>query len=228
MELTQRAIVADIRNIASSGSNPIEFRISDEQIALWVDEVRAMLIEQYLDKREEISDTWYQTITCLQLEQVDAAEGCCAESDCHVLRTVKKVPLALDANRNSAFVTTPLGDIIPRINRFKAKYQKYSAFTKSQRGWYWKDDRIYVINDQVLTHINYTDIFISPVGLSDYVGCDSEECYTQDSPYPVGGTLAKRIVDVVLADRVYKFLAIAQDNKNDANDSTLMTGKPQQ
>ena len=96
MPLTTNKIVSDIRNIASSGSNPVEFRIEDTQILFWCNEIRSMLIAQAIQRRNDISDTWLQSLTCLELEQVDKSECCEITTNCVILRTVRELPDTLE------------------------------------------------------------------------------------------------------------------------------------
>lgn len=219
MSITLGNIIDDIREIASSGSNPNEFKISDEQIAYWVHQVRATLIGQSLAKKDDINDTWLQTISCLELEDVDAAECCLAESDCYILRTIKKLPQTIDTWKNNwiVSVTTADGEPISKSSRFANRYQKYSKYTGKDRYYYLKDDYIYVINDNMLKYVNVTALFQDPSELSNYVACDDEACFSYDSTYPVSANMASQITDIIIKTKVTAFMAFPSDNINDAS-----------
>lgn len=223
-------IISDVTEIATSGSNPVEFRIDEAQIAFWVAEVRAQLIAQSLNRRDDINDTWLQTIKCLEMEQVDAAECCTIESDCMILRSVKQIPDTIDTYRDNwiVSVTTPLGDIIPKQNKFKARYQKYNSFISNKPGWYLQNNYLYITNNQLLKYVNVTGLFSDPAELENFVNCDDESCFTLDSPYPVSFNMAKQIVDIIMQTRVYPFLSLNQDKKNDTDDQSLVINKPPQ
>ena len=94
--LSLKKIVADIRNIADSGENNYSFRISDEQFAFWVHEIRSMLISQAIGKRQDISDIWVQSIPCLELELVDNYDCCIITTDCYILRTKVRLPYSIE------------------------------------------------------------------------------------------------------------------------------------
>jgi len=113
-----------------------------------------------------------------------------------------------------------------KMNRFKARYAKYNQFTKASWGWYLQDGYLYVINEQMLTLVNVTGLWSDPSELEDFVNCDDEECWTLDSPYPASLNMAKQITDIVLQTRVYPFMSLMQDTKNDGKDETLLSGKP--
>ena len=125
---TLRHAVADVRNIADSGKNNYSFRISDEQIAFWFHEIRAMLISQAVTKRQDISDAWVQDISCLELELVDASDCCFITTDCYILKTKVQIPNTVETNSDNLIlrVTNPVGDIISKSNSFEVKYNKYN------------------------------------------------------------------------------------------------------
>jgi len=158
-------IIDDIRAIASSGSNPNEFRIPDEQIAFWVSQVRATLIGQSLAKKDDLNDTWLQTISCFELELADATECCLAPSDCYVLKTVNKLPATIDTWKANWIVSVTTADGVPisKSNRFSNRYQQYNKYTGTTRYYYLKNDYIYIVNDTLLTYINVTALFQDPM-----------------------------------------------------------------
>ncbi len=95
--LSLKKIVADIRNIADSGENNYSFRISDEQFAFWVHEVRSMLISQAIGKRQDISDIWVQSIPCLELVEVDVVESpFVPATGCYFLKGKHPIPTMLE------------------------------------------------------------------------------------------------------------------------------------
>lgn len=220
-------ISSDIQNIATSGSNNIEFRIETTQLLFWINEVRAMLIAQALNKKDDLNDTWLQTISCLEMEQVDSAECCTITSGCYVLRSKKQIPATVDTYKDNwiVSVTTPLGDTIPKQNRFKARYQKYNKFTADKPGWYLKDDYLYITNNQLLKYVNVTGLFSDPSELENFISCENEACFSLDGPYPVSLNQAKIITDIILQTRVYPFLSLVQDKKNDGDDNTITAGR---
>jgi hypothetical protein len=85
-------MVSDIREMATSGSDPINFRIEDSQIAMWCDQIRSKLAAQDIAKRKSISTVLLQTIPCQTLIQVDRSECCNISTGCKVLRTENQLP----------------------------------------------------------------------------------------------------------------------------------------
>ena len=126
MAITAQHLIADIRGIASSGGNPNEFKITDRQILYWVEQTRSLLISQSLAKKDDINDSWIQYIDCVELEQVDASTCCLVDTDCYVLRSKERIPSTIDTWKDNwiVSVTTIDGNMIPKSNPFKSKYQK--------------------------------------------------------------------------------------------------------
>lgn len=222
MALTTNKLVSDIRNIATSGSNPVEFKIEDSQILFWCNEIRSMLIGQQLAKRADVSDIWLQTIGCLELEQVDSSECCEIETNCTILRTVREIPATIETSEinNIYAVETPLGELISKTNSDEERYLKYSKYTSTKPYWFLKNNRIYIINNDFLTHINIDGIFEDPYELKDYVGCDESTCFSWNSNYPCSLKMANEITNIVLKTKVYPFLQLPADNTNDASNTT--------
>lgn len=227
MSITQNKIRSDIRNMATSGQNTIEFRIEDLQIDLWIDECWATLVAQSLQKRPDINDIWVQQITCLDLIQVDKSECCEIETDCIILRTELRIPRSIDANKDNMIIRIESinGDIISKTNVFASKYNKYSKYTSNKSKWFLKNDYIYVINSEYLSKINIYGIFETPSELTDFVSCDGNTCFDDNSAYPCTSKMASMITDIVYKSKVIPYLQNPQDNTNNANNN-LQTSNP--
>ncbi len=161
MALTVRKIISDIRNIATSGSNPIDFRIEDSQILFWVNETRSMLISQAVKKREDINDSWLQQITCLPLISVDKSQCCEITTDCNILRTEVALPDTVDTSSDNFIVRveTDNGTIISKTTPFESKYNSYGKYGSNKPKWYLKNNYLYIINEEVINSINVTAVF---------------------------------------------------------------------
>lgn len=226
--ITLNKIISDIRNIASSGPTPDDFRITDRQIELWVHEYRSTFISQSIDKLKSISDTWIQTLKCVELQQVDKAECCDIDIDCFVLKSVQQLPDTIE-NKDSNLILSVTGlddTTITPTNRFKYSYKKYSRYTGKNKGWFLKDNYLYIMNDTLLERVNVIGIFEDPSEVGKFKNCSGEPCWTIDSQYPVSMKMAKDITNTVVVEKVRPFMIFPQDSKNDsANETQLNTTK---
>jgi hypothetical protein len=221
MSLTSNQLVSDIRNIASSGSNPIEFRIEDSQILFWCNEIRSMLISQAIQKRSDITDIWVQTISCMELELVDKSECCEITTDCYILRSVRELPRTIETTGDNSIVRveTVDGKLISKSNPLEEKYVQYSKYVKEKPRWFIKNNRLYIINEDFLKYVNVWGIFEDPSSLSSFVGCDGNTCFNWNNSYPASLKMANDITNIVLKTKVYPFIQLPADNTNDANNT---------
>ena len=215
--MTTSQIVSDIRNIASSGANPVEFKIEDSQILYWSNEIRAMLISQAIQKKQDLSDIWIQAITCLELEQVDSSECCSITTGCYILKSVQPIPVTIETWMDNTIikVTKPTGEIISKSNPFEVNYNKYNKYTGKKSNWYLKNSYLYVTNEQLLETVNVYGIFEDPSDLSSFINCENNSCFGWDSNYPCSLKMANDITNIVLKTKVFPFLQLPADNKND-------------
>lgn len=218
MSLTTSKIVSDIRNIASSGSNPVEFKIEDSQILFWCNEVRSMLISQAIQKKQDLSDVWIQSIGCLELEQADVSECCNITTGCYLLKSIKKIPVTIETylDNNINRVTLPDGSIIAKSNAFEANYNKFNKYTGTTSNWYLKNNYLYITNNQLLETVSVYAIFEDPSDLSSFNDCSNNSCFGWDSTYPCSLKMANDITNIVVKTKVFPFLQLPADNKNDA------------
>ena len=217
--VTLRKLVADIRNIADSGKNNYSFRISDEQMAFWVHEVRSMLISQALTKRQDVTDAWVQEIPCVELELVDASECCFITTDCYILKTKQQIPVTVESNNDNLIlrVVNPVGKIITKSNPFEVKYNMYNKYTGEKSQWYLANGYLYITSELLLEYINIFAIFEDPEELANFTACSSSiGCFNWDSKYPVSLKMANDITNIIMQTKVMPFLQMPHDTTNDA------------
>lgn len=222
MAITASKLVYDILEIASSGGNPNEFKIDNSQILYWVEQTRAILIGQSLNKRDDVNDSWVQYINCLELETVSSNLCCDVTSDCLLLRSVQQLPSTIDTHKDNwvISVSTMDGSSINKSNPIKHKYQKYNKFTKNERSWFLMDNYLYIINETFLEKARVALIAEFPSDLKKFVSCDGQACWSMDSNFPVSLSMASQITDIVIKTKVNPFMQFSSDSTNNANNLT--------
>lgn len=220
MKVTQNTLISDLKNITTSGSNPIDYRIEDSQFAYWCDQARSTLISQALQKRQDISDIWLQPITCLDMIQVDPSECCEVDTGCKVLRTELRLPATIETMGDNSIVRVEdnMGNPIARSKPFYSKYDKYSKYASSIPQWIFKNGYIYVLNNDFISQINVIGLWDSPSELAAFTNCEGSTCFNKNSDYPCSLKMAEQIVDYVLKKKVYPFIQLPQDTTNDSSD----------
>ena len=227
--ITLSQITSDIRNIAASGELAYAFRVEDELIHFWIHEVRAMMISQSIAKRQNITDTWVQEISCVPLVQVDESECCLVDTGCLVLRSETQLPHTIEtvADNSIIRVVTSAGQIISKSNAFEVKYNKYNRYTAKKTQWFLKNGYLYILNDQFMEYINVYGLFEDPSELSNYTSCTGITCFSADDAYPVSNKMSNEITNYIIKTKVVPFLKFPQDNSNDgAKNESQLPGNP--
>lgn len=214
-------LISDIRNIASSGSNPIEFKIEDAQILFWCNEIRSTLISQAIQKKQDISDVWIQWIHCLEMEQVDKSECCEIQTNCYILRSVQELPNTIETFGDNSIirVMTPTGKIISKSTGFEAQWS-YGKYTKEQPKWFIKNKRLYITNEEFIKWVDVALLAENPSDLAGFNNCAGTACFNSGSEYPCSLKMASDITNIVLKTKVYPFLQMPADNTNDNANTT--------
>lgn len=217
--ITANHIISDIRNIATSGGNSDDFKASDEQLLYWINEIRSMLISQAIDKRDDISDVWVQTIPCFEMELADISDCCDVATGCYGLKSVLPVPTTVGEDNLIIGVYTIEGEPLSELRRTRARLVKYNKFTSKKIGWFIKDGHLYVINDTLLEMLSISGVWEDPSDLANYTNCDGT-CWTIDSEYPVSLKMASTITDIILKTKIQPMLSFPLDNSNNASGAT--------
>ena len=216
--ITAAKLIYDILDIASSGAMPTGFRVEEEQILYWINQTRAQLISQAIQKREDISDTWLQQINCFEMIKTDISDCCEIPSGCTGFRSKLKIPNSIEGGDiNYYFVTSITGDPIQEMNRFSQKYKKFNKYTGNTKGWFVKNNYLYMVNGNGVKYVTLTGLFEDPSELAKYRTCSGDTCWTYDSAYPVGAKLASEITNIVVKTKILPFMQFPLDDKNDAN-----------
>jgi hypothetical protein len=225
--ITANKIVYNIKNIASSGPSSDDFRISNRQILHWYNGVRSMLISQAIQKRQDLTDEWIQTIPCIDLEQVDKSTCSDITTDCYILKSVLAIPQTVETDYNNSLisVTGMDGNPLSKINQFRANNIQYNKYTGNRNGWYTKDTFLYIINNEELTNVSGNGLFDDPTELENFYS-DGKPCFSWDDRYPVTAKMDSMIVDIVVKTKVMPYLLqFPQDVTNDGMNLTNQQGK---
>ena len=228
MSISANTLISDIRNISSSGSNPIEFKIEESQILHWVNQTRATLISQAIQKSQDLSDIWIQKISCLELEKTELGkcwdsedEECSDGNGCFILRSVEELPDTIEIFGDNMIirVTTLSGTVISKSDQFSEVYAKYNKYTSNKPVWWIENKRLYISGQTFIKKVNVYGIFDQPSDLADFKNCDDQSCWDYNSNYPCSLKMASMITDIVVRTKVYPYLQLPSDNKNDADNS---------
>ena len=206
MAVTKNELVFDLLNIARGGLQGADEHISEAQVSFWIDNVRARLIRNDLEKRRSMNPDIIQTLGCVDVSQVDASSCGCINTECEVITTDALVPRPLEVGSRNLItsvgpinLTDPRYNLVPYERAIWANPNKYSYKIPVA---FQHDGYIYIIGEDVesLEKINIQGIFETPADVKTFITCSGDTCYDDDQPYPIARymieDLKKMILDV--------------------------------
>ena len=222
--VTLNKIIFDVLNIAASGPNSQDFRINEKQVIYWINEIRSQLIAQALQKRQDISDTWVQTVPKVTMSLADVSEATDIPLDCYLLKSDLQLPQTIENwDDNLVLSVTGLDNTpIGKSNLFRARYKTYSKYSYNQASWYIRNNYLYIVNskDNLISVVTVVGVFEDPMDLNRFLTATNEVLMTRDSAYPVSAKMASTITDIIINTKVLPLFKNPRDSENDANDNS--------
>lgn len=198
-------ILLELRNSSVAESE----HISRIQIEQWINNYRAMLIKQDIDKGRDINPLYVQSIPCVHLDKVDQPSG-----HTEFISDIE-LPKLIDFHFRTGlvYVKDMFGNLIQIGNETKMKYQKYRKYTCGDYIAYLKNNRVYVEapgQDNTLEWVEVGVIAENPTEL--------DECYDPDSPYPVPAHMIATIKDLIFSKELNIMHQMPSDETNNSRD----------
>ncbi len=224
---TKDHLIFDLLAIARAGKIADDEMLTPELVGFWVDNTRARLVKQEVDKGKSINPDIIQTISCMDVSQVDSSE-CpgCEETGCFILRTDEQLPTTIESRgRNLITRIGPINtggpgfSIIPYERSFWSGHNK---FTKGMVRAYLRNRYVYIITDKFLRKISVSGVFSYPEELGNYVSCIGEACYSKSSYYPVSSYMIEDMKRMIIDTNFRLALSVYTDSINNANGEIMV------
>lgn len=220
--MTLDEITYNIRNIARQGGIVDDERITNEQVAAWINYYRAILIRRDIDKGRTISSNILQDLGCVPLEVVDASECCDIENSagCAVLKTTVAIPRPLEFGSKDAI--TYVGTTTRRKNFEKSsptaiEWNKWSKYTAKVTKWFMIDNYIYIVNNTFIDTIKIIGVWEDPTEAARFRHCDGRPCFAGDQEYPISAWMVQPITELILSKELNFTLNANGDGDNNAS-----------
>lgn len=220
---TYNEIVYSIFNTvrpAYSGTQPLSL----ELIQYHVDNVRAQLIRQDLNKGRSVDPSLVQSLGCITLEEVD--KGCCdVPVDCYILRTNQDIPSAIELYNTPLITRVGPVDFTKRPFQFvefqRVPFTGSNKFTKNLVKWFIKDNRIYLLIHKDnplqwgLESIHVAGVWENPKDVALFDNCNGENCFDLNSTYPIKSWMIPILQEMVIKKFIMPQNIAPIDNSSD-------------
>lgn len=227
---TLKEITDNIYAVANQSSDDTD--IDKRSIRFWIKNKRAMILKRRLAQNLFISDTYRQSIPCVELELVDVSQSnCCIglSIGCKVLRSVQKIPNGISQRGVSLANVRPLNVMDNKfafVTRDRWTHSGNSRFDKSDIFITKIDDYIYVksnnpsLQNLFGKYVYIDDVFDDPEELVNFTDCSSGDvCYSSYMDYPIEQDMVDIITQDILRNELNINLSIPEDNTNDGENT---------
>lgn len=219
--MTKQQLIYDILGLITRGRPTDNERLSNSNVSFWIDNTRAELIRNSLNKGQSLNPDIVQTISCLEVQLIDASECPCDIQGCTILRSVSQLPSSIEINQknlitqiSSALLPSKPFSIIPFA---RAGYAHNGRFSKKGTKAFIHNRYVYLITDTMYDKIVVSGVFESPEALNTYSDCSGNACYTDNSPYPMALHMVETMKKMILDTNIKIFMSTQEDQVNDAN-----------
>jgi len=195
---------------------------------------RSTAIKNALNGRHVLSETYFSTIPCMEMEMVSDTLCCDLgfETDCKLIRTKKELPEIITVNFGKAFIS--IGPSLLSKERFsyatyerifnlgETKFTKQIIYAFDFQNWLFLFSRG---NKKVnlIEKIMVRFIAANPMDLINYA-CEDLPCFTVESPYPIDLWMWQTLVKPHVLSELSIKLGVPMDTDNNAKDDTLNSG----
>lgn len=214
MAITRRKIIYSLLDTVRGGLQGDDEAISEDLVGFWVDNVRAKLIKENLDKGRTLSQNAVQSLGCVEVSQVDASVCCDLKTDCTVLRTDTQIPAPIEISSR---------DLVTRIGPVGIGDRPYNIIEFERVPWvdtdkfvyaFLRDRHVYIIGPDIMDieKINIQGVFANPVDVGSYQTCAGDPCYTDDTTYPISEYMVPTLEAIILQN-YFKIAAVSPNDQ---------------
>jgi len=217
-------MVYDIKNIAYGGVQSDDNRVSDHQVAYWIRQTRALLINQQLANRNKIPESLIQHLNYVEFTQVDPANFTGLDSGYKVMKSTKKIPPTVQRDGRNSIIAVESVDgsfAFSETTYFRKKYNKYNKYTFDKSRWYLQEGFLYITHNFLIDKLRVSGLFENPEDAANFKLDTGEAAFTWDDDYPITSVMATTITDIVLKTKLGITRQMPNDESNDGDEQQL-------
>lgn len=171
-----------------------------QQLKVIIKYKRANYMQQFIEKHPEQRQFFSQDFV-VKLEKVNTINDPCGletSKDCPILRTACEIPQPL---RNSYMLFDYVGEpsLAKGFSMIKPEFLDITAsnkYTAKVPKWWYTNNRIYIYNNLTQKVLGVRGIFEDPESVNNC--CDGDNCFDDDSRFPIPQDLLNAIMRDVL------------------------------
>lgn len=204
-----KEIIERIQHLYNNGTIYYETRLSNRRIYSIVMSTRNILIGQLLSKNLKVSQSYYETLPCIEMETVEKNLCPCAlPTACTILRSKYKIPEILISSTQYAIQSVQSSDWEVKfdyLNVNATRYLFYNKYTTQKPFYFLFDDYLYLLNVSGIQYVSMTAIFKDTIEsfynfiCGDNTGCIKYNSYL-DRELAVDGNVIPTIIQMAIQE----------------------------
>ncbi len=201
--VTKQHLIMDLLLICRGGAVANSESISEDQVSFWIDNTRARLIRNDIEKGHSLNPALVQSLGCVEIALVDQSECPCQVVGCSILRSVLPIPNAIEVYHNT---------LITRVGPVQISSLEYSVISFEQASWignnpytkkitraFFHNGYLYLISkNRAIKYINIQGVFEYPEDVANFTTCDGDVCYDENSDYPIANYMIEDLKKMIL------------------------------
>ena len=195
--------------------------ISEIQIENWVNQYRAILLKQDIDKGKIPNPDYIQEIPSIKLIKVDKiGRYSTITSGVDTYRTEIELPKTIDLNFKSGimFICTLDGQEIQLLPQSRVQWKTYRKYSNREVCAYLRNGFLYVEGPLASKYIYIRGLFEIPTEVNHLVGNTTVEfpIYSNSDKYPIPINMIPVLKQMILKQELNIMLNSPSDDKNDS------------
>lgn len=219
-----KEIIQRIQSLYSKGVQSRDSRLSSRHIYNKLLTVRTRLITEQSNKKQKISSSNYQTLSCVEMIKVPNHECLCIPpSGCEVYRSKYKIPKVLtDMNNHLLRNVYSIDGAIKysEVSLLEKKYSKGNKYTKFKPDYYRKNDYLFTTTTEGTPKLlSLEGLFEDPIMarlFEQYCENDCDECSDCISPmdldFPIDSDRIDIIVEFAVKELIQAFNTLGEED----------------
>jgi hypothetical protein len=223
-------VIQRVQSLYSKGVHSDDTRLSSRHIYNVLNAIRIRLIYQKVNKNKALSEWYFKTLPCVELEDVSVQQCIdlgCADLDCTIKKTKCPLPEPIFGKEEYSIMSVTTLDNSIQINPVSSqniKYLSFNKYTANTPGYYWENKYMYFVNlPEAVNKVKIkgiwltdTDVFnFCPDGLEPF----NNDCVSiLDTEFSIDGELEEVMVEIAIKELVGMFSQVKDDKTNNTSD----------
>ena len=223
-----KEIIQRVQSLYSKGVQSDDSRLSSRHIYNKLLTIRTRLMSQKSKQKQKISDWNYQTISCVEMIDVDASScPCITPTGCIVKRSKYRIPKVMtDYNKNliDYVMTVDSGIKFDPTNKTELIHIRGNKYTATNKRFLIDNGYLYAYGKMIPDVLQIRALFEDPIEVINFSTLCSEDVSCIDIfeiDFPIDSDLIDVLIQFAAEELIVLFKQGVEDKSANTNDDTV-------